>query len=75
MDESSSPQASGVVDAIEAVGASLLFLPPPRPDLGPIERTGVKNQGRGAWVGVSEANPKPCGLSSVFCLPGLTPKR
>jgi transposase len=37
MDNLSSHKVSGVVEAIEAVGASVLFLPPYSPDLNPIE--------------------------------------
>ncbi len=37
MDNLSSHKVSGVIDAIEAVGASVLFLPPYSPDLNPIE--------------------------------------
>jgi transposase len=37
MDNLSSHKVSGVVQAIEAVGASVLFLPPYSPDLNPIE--------------------------------------
>ena len=37
MDNLSSHKVNGVVDAIEAVGASVLFLPPYSPDLNPIE--------------------------------------
>ena len=37
MDNLSSHKVKGVVDAIEAVGASVLFLPPYSPDLNPIE--------------------------------------
>ena len=42
MDHLSSHKVSGVVEAIEAVGASVLFLPPYRPDLNPIELMGSK---------------------------------
>ena len=37
MDNLSSHKVSGVVEAIEAVGASVLYLPPYSPDLNPIE--------------------------------------
>ena len=37
MDNLSSHKVSGVVDAIEAVGASVRYLPPYSPDLNPIE--------------------------------------
>jgi transposase len=37
MDNLSSHKVSGVIEAIEAVGASVLFLPPYSPDLNPIE--------------------------------------
>jgi transposase len=37
MDNLSSHQVSGVVETIEAVGATVLFLPPYSPDLNPIE--------------------------------------
>ena len=37
MDNLSSHKVKGVVDAIEAVGASVMFLPPYSPDLNPIE--------------------------------------
>ena len=37
MDNLSSHKVSGVVEAIEAVGASVMFLPPYSPDLNPIE--------------------------------------
>jgi transposase len=37
MDKLSSHKVSGVTEAIEAVGASVLFLPPYSPDLNPIE--------------------------------------
>jgi transposase len=38
MDKLSSHKMNGVVEAIEAVGALVLFLPPYSPDLTPIER-------------------------------------
>jgi transposase len=38
MDNLSSHKVSGVIEAIEATGASVMFLPPYRPDLNPIER-------------------------------------
>ena len=37
MDNLSSHKVSGIVEVIEAVGASVLFLPPYSPDLNPIE--------------------------------------
>ena len=37
MDNLSSHKVSGIVEAIEAVGASVMFLPPYSPDLNPIE--------------------------------------
>jgi Transposase and inactivated derivatives len=37
MDNLSSHKVSGIVQAIEAVGASVMFLPPYSPDLNPIE--------------------------------------
>lgn len=37
MDNLSSHKVSGIAEAIEAVGASILFLPPYSPDLNPIE--------------------------------------
>jgi transposase len=37
MDNLSSHKVSGVMEAIESVGASVLFLPPYSPDLNPIE--------------------------------------
>lgn len=37
MDNLSSHKVSGIVDAIEATGASVMFLPPYSPDLNPIE--------------------------------------
>lgn len=37
MDNLSSHKVSGILEAIEAVGASVLFLPPYSPDLNPIE--------------------------------------
>jgi transposase len=42
MDNLSSHKVSGVTEAIEAVGASVLFLPPYSPDLNPIELMGSK---------------------------------
>jgi transposase len=42
MDNLSSHKVSGVIEAIEAVGASVLFLPPYSPDLNPIELMGSK---------------------------------
>ncbi|MDR2261390.1 MAG: transposase [Azoarcus sp.] len=38
MDNLSSHKVSGVVEAIKALGVSVLFLPPYSPDLNPIER-------------------------------------
>jgi hypothetical protein len=38
MDNLSSHKVSGVIEAIEATGASVMFLPPYSPDLNPIER-------------------------------------
>ena len=37
MDNLSSHKVSGIVQAVEAVGASIMFLPPYSPDLNPIE--------------------------------------
>lgn len=37
MDNLSSHKVNGIVEAIEAVGASVLFLPPFSPDFNPIE--------------------------------------
>jgi transposase len=42
MDKLSSPRVSGVMEAIESAGASVLFLPPCRPDLDPVELMGSK---------------------------------
>ncbi len=42
MDNLSSHRVSGVRDAIEAVGASLLYLPPYSPDFNPIEMAFAK---------------------------------
>ena len=42
MDNLSSHKVSGVIEAIEATGASVMFLPPYSPDLNPIERMGSK---------------------------------
>jgi transposase len=42
MDNLSSHKVSGVVEAIEAAGATPLFLPPYSPDLNPIELMGSK---------------------------------
>jgi transposase len=42
MDNLSSHKVSGVVEAVEAVGATPLFLPPYSPDLNPIELMGSK---------------------------------
>jgi transposase len=42
MDNLSSHKVSGMIEAIEAVGASVLFLPPYSPDLNPIELMGSK---------------------------------
>jgi transposase len=42
MDNLSSHKVSGVIEAIEATGASVMFLPPYSPELNPIERMGSK---------------------------------
>jgi transposase len=42
MDNLSSHKVSGVMEAIEAAGASVLFLPPYSPGLNPIELMGSK---------------------------------
>jgi hypothetical protein len=42
MDNLLSHKVSGVIEAIEAAGASVLFLPPYSPDLNPIELMGAK---------------------------------
>ena len=47
MDNLASHKASGVVEAIEAVGASVWYLPPYSPDLNPIEKLWSKVK---AWL-------------------------
>ncbi len=63
MDKLSSHKAAGVREAIEAVGASLLYLPPYSPDLNPIEAmwSKVKQSLRGAAARTSRTLFKAIG--------------
>ncbi len=63
MDNLSPHKAAGVREAIEAVGASLLYLPPYSPDLNPIEAmwSKVKQSLRGAAARTSRTLIKAIG--------------
>lgn len=65
MDNLSSHKAAGVREAIETVGASLLYLPPYSPDLNPIEAmwSKVKQSLRGATARTSRTLFKAIGDS------------
>jgi transposase len=52
-------KAPGVREMIEAVGATLLYLPPYSPDLNPIEQAFSKLKAHLRTAGISRCGPKP----------------
>ena len=85
MDNLSSHKGAGVRIAIEAAGASLLYLPPYSPDFNPIEnafsklkailRKAAERTLEGLWTGIGRIIPTftPDGCANYFANSGYDP--